>query len=161
MADEYFIIKGTINARDEEGNVIDVLPRTALPHVVGYEKILVDARCDDHTLTFTNAKGEEIVVEISNEVITPQEINDLMTSIFGYSVQTRETELINYYSENVISGDIPLKNVPRRLKPYVIEIVNAAIVEYAGKVISEKITVDDVPSGIRQDVIDYIREHGG
>ena len=70
-------VKTTLRTRDNDGNVVEIYPKTELDLVEGYEDILMDATCDDHTITFTKGDETEEVVEVSNEIITEEEILDL------------------------------------------------------------------------------------
>ena len=68
------IIRDTLHTHDNDGNVIDIYPKTEDVQVINYEKYIKGITCDDHTLTITKGNGLTTTVEISNEIISDEEI---------------------------------------------------------------------------------------
>lgn len=71
------VIKDTLHTKDSDGNEIDVYNKTSDDQVVGLENYAKTITCDDHTLTITKGNGDTYEVEVSNEIITEEEIMTL------------------------------------------------------------------------------------
>ena len=70
-------IKDVLHTRDDDGNIVDVYPKTTDDQVEGHENYLKDVTCDDHTLTLTKGNGSTVEVDIANDIITDEEIIDI------------------------------------------------------------------------------------
>ena len=71
------IIEDTLHTHDIDGNVIDVYPKTRDSQVEGYESYIKGLSCDDHKITYTRGDGSTGTIEVSNEIITDEEIMTL------------------------------------------------------------------------------------